>query len=124
MTALGKHWHVEHFACAKCEKAFLGNRHRLSILLSLSWATGTLYPSIYLSISILGNRHFEKNGLAFCATHYHQLFGSLCHHCDGVIEGDVFTALNKVSTIYPSPLSSTRYILYLQGGKLFLPPPN
>ena len=25
-----------------------------------------------------------------------QLFGSLCHHCDGVIEGDVFTALNKV----------------------------
>jgi len=65
VTALGKHWHIEHFACAKCEKPFLGNRH------------------------------YERKGLAYCATHYHQLFGSLCHHCDGVIEGDVFTALNK-----------------------------
>ena len=27
VTALGKHWHVEHFVCAKCEKPFLGNRH-------------------------------------------------------------------------------------------------
>ena len=27
VTALGKHWHVEHFVCAKCEKPFLGHRH-------------------------------------------------------------------------------------------------
>ena len=27
ITALGKHWHVEHFVCAKCEKPFLGHRH-------------------------------------------------------------------------------------------------
>ena len=81
VTAMGKHWHVEHFACAKCEKPFLGHRH------------------------------YEKNGLAYCYFHYHQLFGSLCYHCNGVIEvtcnlfklslllfffqGDIFTALSK-----------------------------
>ena len=89
---LGKHWHVEHFVCAKCEKPFLGNRH------------------------------YERKGLAYCETHYHQLFGkfiyfhilgnfglylpyfiifliiflgNLCYVCNQVIQGDVFTALNK-----------------------------
>ena len=42
----GKHWHVEHFVCAKCEKPFLGNKH------------------------------YERKGLAYCETHYHQLFGN------------------------------------------------
>nr|XP_023017260.1 LIM and senescent cell antigen-like-containing domain protein 1 isoform X1 [Leptinotarsa decemlineata]XP_023017261.1 LIM and senescent cell antigen-like-containing domain protein 1 isoform X1 [Leptinotarsa decemlineata] len=65
VTALGKHWHVEHFACAKCEKPFFGHRH------------------------------YEKKGLAYCETHYHQLFGNLCFVCNQVIAGDVFTALNK-----------------------------
>ncbi|CAG2121878.1 unnamed protein product, partial [Medioppia subpectinata] len=62
VTALGKNWHVEHFVCAKCEKPFLGHRH------------------------------YEKKGLAYCETHYHQLFGNLCFVCN---QGDVFTALNK-----------------------------
>ncbi len=65
VTALGKHWHVEHFVCAKCEKPFLGNKH------------------------------YERKGLAYCETHYHQLFGNLCYVCNQVIQGDVFTALNK-----------------------------
>ena len=54
VTALGKHWCVEHFVCAKCEKPFLGNRH------------------------------YERKGLAYCETHYHQLFGNLCHVCNNV----------------------------------------
>lgn len=83
VTALGKHWHVEvciinvlksfnaidsnihflflfrqHFVCAKCEKPFLGHRH------------------------------YEKRGLAYCETHYHQLFGNLCFVCNQVIAGD------------------------------------
>lgn len=86
VTALGKHWHVEvsillflgfnyafvreyyinkhpylllqHFVCARCEKPFLGNRH------------------------------YEKKGLAYCETHYHQLFGNLCFVCNQVIAGD------------------------------------
>ena len=61
----GKHWCVEHFVCAKCEKPFNGNRH------------------------------YERKGLAYCETHYHQLFGNLCYVCNQVIQGDVFTALNK-----------------------------
>jgi len=65
VTALGKHWCVEHFVCAKCEKPFNGNRH------------------------------YERKGLAYCETHYHQLFGNLCYVCNQVIQGDVFTALNK-----------------------------
>ncbi|CAB4057507.1 LIMS1_2 [Lepeophtheirus salmonis] len=40
-------------------------------------------------------RHFERKGLAYCETHYHQLFGNLCYVCNQVIQGDVFTALNK-----------------------------
>lgn len=58
VTALGKHWHVEHFVCAKCEKPFLGHRH------------------------------YEKRGLAYCEIHYHQLFGNLCFVCNQVIAGD------------------------------------
>lgn len=70
VTALGKHWHVEHFVCAKCEKPFLGHRH------------------------------YEKKGLAYCETHYHQLFGNLCFVCNQVIAGDVFTALNKAWCVH------------------------
>ncbi|CDW56021.1 LIM and Ribosomal L35Ae domain containing protein [Trichuris trichiura] len=65
ITALGKHWHVEHFVCAKCEKPFLGTRH------------------------------FEKRGLAYCETHFHQLFGNVCFKCGHVITKDAFQALNK-----------------------------
>ncbi|NWW94974.1 LIMS2 protein, partial [Rhynochetos jubatus] len=65
VNALGKQWHVEHFVCAKCEKPFLGHRH------------------------------YEKKGLAYCETHYNQLFGDVCYHCSHVIEGDVVSALNK-----------------------------
>ncbi|XP_055304432.1 LIM and senescent cell antigen-like-containing domain protein 1 isoform X1 [Sitodiplosis mosellana] len=70
VTALGKNWHVEHFVCAKCEKPFLGHRH------------------------------YEKRGLAYCETHYHQLFGNLCFVCNQVIGGDVFTALNKAWCVH------------------------
>lgn len=70
VTALGKNWHVEHFVCAKCEKPFLGHRH------------------------------YEKRGLAYCETHYHQLFGNLCFVCNQVIAGDVFTALNKAWCVH------------------------
>ncbi|NXF76038.1 LIMS2 protein, partial [Sclerurus mexicanus] len=65
VNALGKQWHVEHFVCAKCEKPFLGHRH------------------------------YEKKGLAYCETHYNQLFGDVCYNCSHVIEGDVVSALNK-----------------------------
>ena len=65
VTALGKHWHVEHFVCAKCEKPFLGTRH------------------------------YERKGLAYCETHFHQLFGNVCFKCGHVVLGDVFQALNK-----------------------------
>lgn len=49
---------LQHFVCARCEKPFLGNRH------------------------------YEKKNLAYCETHYHQLFGNLCFVCNQVIAGD------------------------------------
>ena len=61
VTALGKFYCVEHFVCAKCEKPFLGSRY------------------------------YERSGLAYCAQHYHQLFGELCYHCDGVIQAGLST---------------------------------
>lgn len=63
--ALGKAWHPEHFVCSKCEKPFFGSRH------------------------------YEKRGLAYCETHYHQLFGNICYVCNSIVVGDVFNALNK-----------------------------
>lgn len=51
-------FYLQHFVCAKCEKPFLGHRH------------------------------YEKRGLAYCETHYHQLFGNLCFVCNQVIAGD------------------------------------
>lgn len=63
--ALGKQWHVEHFACAQCE------------------------------IPFNGSRHFEKRGLAYCETHFNQLFGEKCFTCNKIISGDEFTSMNK-----------------------------
>ena len=63
--ALGKQWHVEHFACAQCEVPFNGSRH------------------------------YEKRGLAYCETHYTNLFGELCFVCNKIISGDVFSSMNK-----------------------------
>uniref|UniRef100_A0A8C4QX56 LIM domain-containing protein n=1 Tax=Eptatretus burgeri TaxID=7764 RepID=A0A8C4QX56_EPTBU len=65
INAMGKQWHVEHFVCTTCEKPFRGQRH------------------------------FERRGLAYCETHYNQLFGDVCYHCNHVIDGDVVSALNK-----------------------------
>ena len=59
VTALGKHWHIEHFACAKVI-------FNLSYILYLIFCTKCEKP-------FLGNRHYERKGLAYCATHYHQV---------------------------------------------------
>lgn len=63
--ALGKQWHVEHFACAQCEAPFNGSRH------------------------------FEKRGLAYCEVHYNQLFGEKCFTCNNIVSGDEFTSMSK-----------------------------
>lgn len=65
VTALGKHWHIDHFACTTCEKPFLGKRH------------------------------FEVKGLAYCEEDYYNLFGYKCHSCQQTIKGDVVRALEK-----------------------------
>ncbi|EDV28879.1 LIM and senescent cell antigen-like-containing domain protein 1 [Trichoplax sp. H2] len=58
VAALGKSWHADHFACAKCEKPFHGRPH------------------------------YEHNGLAYCETHYNQLFGEICFYCNQAIKSD------------------------------------
>lgn len=65
VTALGKHFHVDHFVCARCERPFLGKRH------------------------------YERKGLAYCEQHYYQQFGHQCFVCQQMIKGDVIRALNK-----------------------------
>lgn len=65
VTALGRHYHIDHFACTKCEKPFLGKKH------------------------------YEWKGLAYCEEHYHHLFGHHCIVCNQLIKGDVIRALNK-----------------------------
>lgn len=65
VTALGKHFHVDHFVCARCERPFLGKRH------------------------------YERKGLAYCEQHYYQMFGHQCFVCQQMIKGDVIRALGK-----------------------------
>ncbi|XP_037562760.1 LIM and senescent cell antigen-like-containing domain protein 1 [Dermacentor silvarum] len=63
--ALGKKWHVEHFVCAHCEKPFLGRKH------------------------------YEKNGHAYCETHFEQLFGFVCFVCN-LPSAQGYKSLNKM----------------------------
>ena len=56
--AIGKTWHPEHFVCGSCEKAFDGRRH------------------------------YEKKGLAYCETHYTELFGEICFSCGKACTSD------------------------------------
>ncbi|CAF3448414.1 unnamed protein product [Rotaria socialis] len=65
ISALGKQWHVEHFCCTRCAQPFYGSKH------------------------------YENNGLAYCETDYHILFGSTCFICNRIISGGVYTACNK-----------------------------
>ena len=85
VTALGKQWHVEHFVCAKCEKPFFGHKHyEKKVILFCSSLTCLIFT---LDLFV--------QGLAYCETHYHQLFGNVCFVCNKVIIGDTITALNK-----------------------------
>ncbi|XP_022100339.1 LIM and senescent cell antigen-like-containing domain protein 1 [Acanthaster planci] len=65
VTAMGKHWHVEHFVCARCEKPFLGHKH------------------------------YERNGKAYCEIHYNQLFGNMCFYCNKPITSEMMCTMNK-----------------------------
>ena len=60
---------------------------------SRSWVTGTTRGP--------GWPTAPRTTIRYCALQYRtvyislQMFGQLCYHCDGVIQGDVFTALGK-----------------------------
>lgn len=55
----------QHFVCAVCEKPFLGNRH------------------------------YERKGLAYCEQHFHKLYGNICFRCSQPCGSEVFQALQK-----------------------------
>ncbi|XP_074438625.1 leupaxin isoform X1 [Larus michahellis] len=65
LTALGKTWHPEHFACACCGQE-LG-----------------------------GRPFFERGGRAYCEEDYHQAFSPRCAYCAGPIREKVLTALDQ-----------------------------
>nr|XP_009940450.1 PREDICTED: leupaxin [Opisthocomus hoazin] len=65
LTALGKTWHPEHFACARCGEE-LG-----------------------------GQPFFERGGRAYCEEDYHQAFSPRCAYCAGPVREKVLTALDQ-----------------------------
>uniref|UniRef100_A0A8C3JCM7 Leupaxin n=1 Tax=Calidris pygmaea TaxID=425635 RepID=A0A8C3JCM7_9CHAR len=65
LTVLGKTWHPEHFACARCGQE-LG-----------------------------GRPFFERGGRAYCEEDYHQAFSPRCAYCAGPIREKVLTALDQ-----------------------------
>jgi hypothetical protein len=48
-------------------------------------------------------RHYERKGLAYCETHYHQLFGNLCQVCNQVPISFLYVFLTRTlhSDSYP-----------------------
>nr|CAD7432149.1 unnamed protein product [Timema monikensis] len=65
IMALNRHWHEEHFRCAKCDKK----------LVDLSF--------------------FEKEGKPYCQEDYHLLFSPQCHGCKEPITEMAIGALGK-----------------------------
>ncbi|KAG9298912.1 hypothetical protein G9A89_015934 [Geosiphon pyriformis] len=65
LTAMGKQWHPEHFACKQCK-----------------------IPLEHVAF-------FEKNGDPYCHLDYHELFSPRCGYCNTPIEGDCINALGK-----------------------------
>ncbi|KAK7916012.1 hypothetical protein WMY93_011773 [Mugilogobius chulae] len=65
VTAMGKTWHPEHFVCTHCQEE-IGSRN-----------------------------FFERDGVPYCESDYHQLFSPRCHYCNGPILDKVVTALDK-----------------------------
>ncbi|XP_052220392.1 paxillin-like isoform X1 [Dreissena polymorpha] len=65
ITALGKIWHIEHFACAHCHET-LGTKN-----------------------------FYERDGVAYCEMDYHSLFAPRCGYCNGPIIDKCVTALNQ-----------------------------
>ena len=55
VTAMGRTWHPEHFVCTHCQEE-IGSRN-----------------------------FFEREGLPYCETDYHNLFSPRCHYCNGPI---------------------------------------
>lgn len=63
--AIGHTWHPEHFVCCYCEKPFEGQRH------------------------------YERNGFAYCESHYNLLYGDICFYCNNHVIKDVVNVLCK-----------------------------
>ncbi|GIX73510.1 hypothetical protein CEXT_472121 [Caerostris extrusa] len=65
VTALGKTWHKEHFVCGHCHQE-LGTKN-----------------------------FFERDGVPYCETDYHNIFSPKCAYCNAAILGKCITALEK-----------------------------
>ncbi|KAI9101015.1 hypothetical protein DFS34DRAFT_451587 [Phlyctochytrium arcticum] len=66
VTALGQHWHPDHFFCAQC---------------------GKLFPP--------GAGFLEKDGMAYCEEDYFNLFAMRCGGCSKGIVGEFVSACGK-----------------------------
>jgi len=65
VNAFGQQWHVEHFCCAYCQKAFGSEPFH------------------------------EWQGKPYCEAHYNQVAGSICAGCSKSISGRVVAAMGK-----------------------------
>lgn len=65
LVALGKHWHVNHFACGHCK------------------------------LPIDSGKFVEKDGVAYCVKDYENLFLPKCEQCHNSITGSAIIAEEK-----------------------------
>uniref|UniRef100_A0A0M3I3Y5 LIM domain-containing protein n=1 Tax=Ascaris lumbricoides TaxID=6252 RepID=A0A0M3I3Y5_ASCLU len=69
--ALGKHWHTDHFLCAKCEKPFYGSKHYEKRERAYC---ESCYKKHFLCAKcekpFYGSKHYEKRERAYCESCY------------------------------------------------------
>ncbi|KXS18289.1 hypothetical protein M427DRAFT_153426 [Gonapodya prolifera JEL478] len=65
IVGMGRHFHPEHFVCARCEMPFLDSTYRV-------W-----------------------RDMPYCAKHYNEAAGNVCARCFEAVEGEPVTAVSK-----------------------------
>uniref|UniRef100_A0A8C8ZX84 Transforming growth factor beta-1-induced transcript 1 protein n=1 Tax=Prolemur simus TaxID=1328070 RepID=A0A8C8ZX84_PROSS len=104
VTALGTHWHPEHFCCVSCREPFGDEgfheregrpycRRDFLQLFAPPAVAASLPQECFAPFS--GGSFFEHEGRPLCESHFHARRGSLCATCGLPVTGRCVSALGR-----------------------------
>lgn len=93
ISAVGLHWHKEHFRCSRCNADLSTGKRRpdlISPCLDLTvWLSLSLPPFFFLSFFFSQGEGFNmENNMLFCADCFGAVYGATCFGCGQKIGGD------------------------------------